>query len=359
VRVEFVERRRHHLDVLDRRARAGGATQDLDLLLGRRVDLDDLAVDRAAGSRGAEPLGDRREARAAGLETDPGRQAGDAPQRLDRAVRDLGAAVHDDDPVGPLLELGQRVRRQEHHGAAVAQLADDAVEAAAQRRIEPARRLVEKQHRGGADERLGEAETLPHALRVGADPPRRGRAEPDTLEEAERLADRHALQPRIEGERLAAGQGRVERHVLRQVAEPAPSRELAGRGVLAEHADRPGARLDEAQHELEEGRLAGPVMADERDHRAGRQRERDVAHRLDAAVSLADAVELDGHRPSPPAQVRRAGGAISGWPSTTPPGKSAGNCDCAQRITCTAGLLASTLACGAVHITRSITSFGR
>ena len=37
----------------------------------------------------------------------------------------------------------------------------------------------------------------------------------------------------------------------------------------------------------------------------------------------------------------------------------AGNCACAQRITCTAGLLTSSLACGAVHSTLSIRSFGR
>ena len=33
-----------------------------------------------------------------------------------------------------------------------------------------------------------------------------------------------------------------------------------------------------------------------------------------------------------------AGGVISGFVSTTPPGRMAGNCDCAHRITCMAGL---------------------
>ena len=63
----------------------------------------------------------------------------------DAAVGHLAAAVHHHDAVDLPLQLGQRVRRQQHHGAVVAQIADDFVEALAQRRIEPGRRLVQQQ----------------------------------------------------------------------------------------------------------------------------------------------------------------------------------------------------------------------
>ena len=108
--------------------------------------------------------------------------------------------------------------------------------------------------------------------------------------------------------------------------------------------------------------LPGAVVADERDGLARLEVERGSAHRLDLAEALGDVPDVDrrrAHGRVPQAIVGRAGGAMSGWLSTTPPGSSAGNCACAQRITCTAGLFISTFACGAVQSTRSTRSFGR
>jgi hypothetical protein len=66
-------------------------------------------------------------------------------------------------------------------------------------------------------------------------------------------------------------------------------------------------------------------------------------------VLAADAAHHD-HFPSHGAKRAKAdgcGGAISGAESITPPGNRA----CAQRTTCTAGLLSSILAAGARQIT--------
>ena len=121
-------------------------------------------------SNGPSQLGHVRQSALRDPQPDFRRQAGDAAQLVERAVGDLDPAVHDDHAPGPLLQLGQRVRGQEHGGAASAQLLDDVVEGLAQRRVEAGGRLVEEQHPGLAEQRLGEAEPLAHAFRVGADP---------------------------------------------------------------------------------------------------------------------------------------------------------------------------------------------
>ena len=127
-------------------------------------------------------------------------------QLVERAVRDLDPAVHDDHAPGPLLQLGQRVRGQEHGGAASAELLDGLVEGLAQRRVEAGGRLVEEEHPGLAEERLGQAEPLAHALRVGADAPVGRVGEPDPFEQRRDGGRRLALQARIERQRLAPGQ---------------------------------------------------------------------------------------------------------------------------------------------------------
>src|SRR5579883_712689 len=140
----------------------------------------------------------------------------------------------------------------------------------------------------------------------------------------------------------------------------ATPRELTGGGIVAEHQDRTAGGADQAQHQLHQRGLAGAVVTDQRHHLSFAELEGDVGHRRDAAVVLGDVADVDrGGHGSPPAGLRRAGGAIKGWLSTTPPGSSAGNCACAHRITCTAGLLIRTFAAGAVHSTRSMRSFGR
>src|SRR5690606_16233254 len=155
----------------------------------------------------------------------------------------------------------------------------------------------------------------------------------------------------IEGKGLSPGKRRIERDVLGQIAEPAPRRELAGGWILPENPDLPSCRLNKPEHELQQRRLAGAVVADQRDSLAGGKLERDIPHGLDRTVALGDANDLHRRCHGRPVSIGRAGGAISGRLSTTPPGSSAGNWACAQRMTCTAGLLISTFACGAVQRT--------
>src|SRR5690606_9670527 len=128
-----------------------------------------------------------------------------------------------------------------------------------------------------------------------------------------------------------------------------------------QNGDRSGAGVNEAQHQLDQRGFPRTVMADQGDGFARRQRKRHVPDRLDAAITLADVPYVDCvlHVASRLASYGREGGPISARESTTPPGSSAGNCDCAQRITCTAALVLRSFACGAAHTTLSTRSLAR
>jgi hypothetical protein len=159
---------------------------------------------------------------------------------------------------------------------------DHLVERLAQRGVEPGGRLVEQHHPRPADQGLGEAEALAHAFGIGADPAGGGFAETHRLEEIERPADRLALQPGVEGLCLPTGQRGVERDVLRQIAELPARRELAGGGVFAQHFEGALARPDQAEHQLHQRRLAGPVVADQTADMAGRDLQVDRRQGLEA-----------------------------------------------------------------------------
>src|SRR5262249_17390996 len=79
-----------------------------------------------------------------------------------------------------------------------------------------------------------------------------------------------AEEPRVVGDVLATGEERVE-----------PGAELEEARDAALEGDRAGARLHGAGDDLEERRLAGTVYADDAGRGARRNRERDVAQRME------------------------------------------------------------------------------
>ena len=78
-------------------------------------------------------------------------------------------------------------------------------------------------------------------------------------------------------------------------------------GTPTEDGDRPGARLEEADGELEQRGLAGAVRPDEPDDLAGGDGERALRERPLVAVALAEAVRLEdgGHATSSAEEDRR------------------------------------------------------
>jgi hypothetical protein len=85
-------------------------------------------------------------------------------QVLGRVDRHHPALVDDDHPLAGLRDLGQDVGAQDDRVIA-RELLDEAARLVDLLRVEPCGRLVEDQHVGVVDERLGEPDALPVALR--------------------------------------------------------------------------------------------------------------------------------------------------------------------------------------------------
>ena len=71
-----------------------------------------------------------------------------------------------------------------------------------------------------------------------------------------------------------------------------PVRRPAG-DVLAIQPDLAGIRREQPGDDVEQGRLAGAVRADQAGDRAARDLKRAIIHRVDAAETLADMLDLD------------------------------------------------------------------
>ena len=120
---------------------------------------------------------------------------------------------------------------------AVRDLGEQVAEAHALLGVEADGRLVDDHELRIAEQRLGDADALPHAARVAAEAPVGGAVEVDELEQlahaAVELDAREALQPPEVEEELARGQPVVDAEVLRQVAELAAQRQRVARRVPA------------------------------------------------------------------------------------------------------------------------------
>ena len=82
--------------------------QQGDLVLGRHIGLEQAARRPVPSCAIAAPAGGGVRVRQPNA--DAGRQAGNAPQFVERAVGDLDAAIDDDDAIGAVLEFGQGMR---------------------------------------------------------------------------------------------------------------------------------------------------------------------------------------------------------------------------------------------------------
>lgn len=91
-----------------------------------------------------------------------------------------------------------------------------------------------------------------------------------------------AAHPQVVGD----GQVGVDRRVLGDEADPGQVGRSGG-GSAAQHADRARGGLDQPAGQLQQGRFAGSVRADQADHPAGRDGQVAVGERVAAAVALA------------------------------------------------------------------------
>ena len=234
-----------------------------------------------------------------------------------------GAVAQHDDPVGAGLDLAQPMRDEDHGDAGALEIRHDGEQPVGFRQGEARGGLVHDDEPGVERERLDDLEHLALGDRQGRDG-RVGRevaAEPLEERGHPRPQRRTIDQPERAGPgRLAADEdvgGRVE--VVEEVqllvheGDAGAERLGDGEGLVVGAADRDpaGARRHDAAEDLHQGRLAGPVLADEAQHLAGLDGEADVLQRPHARIGLVDVAQLEqrlGHG-APPSGIgtRRAG----------------------------------------------------
>src|SRR5207247_2709326 len=133
--------------------------------------------------------------------------------------------------------------------------------------IEAPRRLVEDEELGLVQERLREAETLDHALRVAPEPAVDRVAEPETHQVTRdallEIAGRHAGEATVEAHRAPGRAVRVGVEDLGEKPEAPPRSEAAG--GLAEEGERAARGPQAAEHGVEGRGLARHVTPDRGD----------------------------------------------------------------------------------------------
>ncbi len=206
------------------------------------------------------------------------------------------AALHDDDALAQALDLRHVVGSEQHGGAA---LLAEALESFAHPvrgiGIERCRRLVEQQHLGRVDQRLGERDA---GLLSGRELAHRPVEKLDEVEFLAKLGDaageiRYGVEPPEHIEILPHRQ--PVRHVDIGALEIHPVQHAVAlaRHRRAHHLDRARARHHQAEDDGKRGGLAGAVAAQQPRDRAVRQCKRNA---IDCARGLVDLDQLvDGN----------------------------------------------------------------
>ena len=153
-------------------------------------------------------------------------------QLAGRLVGDHPAVVDDRDAVAELLRLLQIMRGQHHGDAAIVQGADVGPQLLAQLDVDPRGRLVEHQHRGRVDHRLGDHQPPLHPARQRAGIGVRLVLEVDGAEQVHALprALGDAVQPGLDLQRLERGEEGIEQDLL----VDDPDRRLGVPGVFVD-----------------------------------------------------------------------------------------------------------------------------
>src|SRR5207248_8688363 len=179
-----------------------------------------------------------------------------APLAHDRAV------AQDGDPIGQLLRLVEVVRRQLDRFAEGAEVPDRLPGIASRAGVEPRRRLVEEDQLRVADQRQAEVESPLLPARERAHSRVSLLLEPDDLDHLGRHA-RGGVVPREDAEALAHGQVGVEGGRLQDDADALSPGSVRVLRIGAEYLDLAAVAPPVALEDLDGGRLAGTVGAEQ------------------------------------------------------------------------------------------------
>jgi hypothetical protein len=219
-------------------------------------------------------------------------------ERTRRVERDHPAVIHDGDPVAQPLRLLHVVRRQEHRAAVRAEAADHVPQLPARLRIEPGRRLVEKEelrtrHQGA---RHREALLLP-----SRELPHPGGALLLELHEPEYLLHRvgGAVEAPKQPHRLFHREFVGQLRLLQLDAEPLPQRPRLRRPgpMPPQDLDCPGVGGREPLEDLDGSGLARAVRPEQAEALAVGHGQVEPCDRDDIRVALDEPAAADGrHR---------------------------------------------------------------
>ena len=203
--------------------------------------------------------------------------------------------AEDSDAVGEVLCLVEVVRREQDRLAELPQRTQRLPGLAPRVRVEARGRLVEEDQLRVADEPEPKVETPPLAAREAAHENVPLVLQPDQLDD---LVDR----PRalvVAGEQAQAlddAQRLVHRRGLEDDADPLAPLAARVRRVDSQHLDLARVALAVALEDLDRGRLARAVRAEQAEDLAALDLEADPADRLELAVRLAEVSDADrGH----------------------------------------------------------------
>ena len=193
-----------------------------------------------------------------------------------------------------MLGFVEVVRGEQHGRPAVAEPLDEFPRLPAGDRVEAGRRFVEEQQLRGADDAEAEVEATALAARQGADPRigLLGRARPSRRRR--RCDSPPSVARPVEPQRLAHGQLGLDRRGLEHDADAVTHLSTRRRRIEAEHRHVTGRRRAVPLEDLDRGRLAGTVVAQQAVHLALLHLERHAVDGCDRSVLLAKVVDDDG-----------------------------------------------------------------
>ena len=214
----------------------------------------------------------------------------------------IAAVIDDGDAVAQLLGLFEIVRGEQHRRARRVERAHMAPQLLAELDVDARGRLVEHQDRRVVHHRLGDHEPPAHAARE------RARIGVGLVGQADRLQQlhgaalgaRHAIEPGLEGQHLARREEGVEIELLGHDADRGARLARIAVDVDVPDADRARGLVDQARHDVDQGRLASAVRAEQAEQRAARDVEIDPVerglgrHAVAAAIGLGQAADRDG-----------------------------------------------------------------
>ena len=173
--------------------------------------------------------------------------------------------------------------------------------------------LVEQQQLRVTQKRSGDAEPLPHPVRVAPDTILAAIAQ---LDDVEHLLDARARNATVEiAEQVqvaAAGQIRIEARALDETGHPVQSTRSVDQRVAAEETRPAVGRPDQPEQHPQRGRLAGAVRAEVAEDVASVDRQVDVVDGDDVAVALDQSLRFERRRVAHPSDRAAASAAEVG-----------------------------------------------